>query len=167
MIRVILFFLSAALVWILLFSKFTQRQRIVGAIALFVVSVVAMWLTAQYDKPRSGVITAANVEVCDFSMAYSYRTNYDLVLCLKNTHESATLRRIEFEVTAKRCPENQTEQSDKECTVVQSVSKSRPLTIKSGQTLTIQDSLDFDQVPEEGDPSINWTIDILTTRAVN
>ena len=161
MIRVILLFLAVALVWILFFSSFTKVQRIVGAIALFLVSVLAMWVTSEYDKPRGGIITTADVSVCDFGVRHSYRTNYDVNLCLKNQHESATLRRIQFEVVAQRCD------AEQNCVDLQRKTKSRPITIAPGESLSIQDSLDFKQLPDVADDSITWSINLLANKAAN
>ncbi len=182
MLRVLLLLLTVVLVWILLFSKFEKRTRILVSIALFVSTIFILWFDSYLSAPRSDKIALSDIEVCDLNVNYSYRTSYDIELCLKNNHPSAVLRRVTFAISAQVCA------SETECTSVQTQSKSRPLEIPPGEQVTLVDNMMFDQVAAltnarvvqgvakaRGFPStddvvnadqIVWSIELLTLRAI-
>lgn len=171
MLRLILFVLAAVLVWLLFFSNFEKQRRIIAAVVLFVVSIVLMWVVSEQDKPRLGIVQSADLSVCELSMAYSYRTNYDLKLCLKNDHPTAKVRRVEFQVVATTCSEpsdatHESESSTSECTPLQVVSKSRPVNIAAGESVLIQDNLDFDQLERVAADQLKWQVELTRIEAV-
>ncbi len=158
MLRVLLVILAVALIWILFFSDFEKRKRLVFACALFFVSVFAMWFDSYLSNPRSDKIALDSVAVCGLDVAYSYRTNYEVKLCVENQASDATLRRVAFEVSAQVCDETD------ECASLQTVSKSRSVSVQPGANVTLIDSMAFDMVVEYSLPlgsRIDWKVDIV------
>lgn len=156
MLRVVLFILAAALVYILFFADLKKRTRLVTGAALFLSTVVVLWALSQQGKPRENLIDVSQIEVCDVDVQYSYRTNYAVKLCLKNNHESATVRRVSFTLNALDCSAGETS-----CRELASTTKSRPLQIMAGQEVLIEDSMSFDAL---GEPA-NSTEQQITWRA--
>mgnify|MGYP005988837757 FL=1 len=140
MLRLLLILLAAVLVWILYFSTFERRNKIIMSVSLFVLTISTLWFDSYLSKPKSNKIDISQVAVCGLNVQYSYRTNYNIELCLKNNHPSATLRRVAFELTAQVCS------SDGECTSLQTKSKSRPVEVAAGKEITLADSMSFEQV---------------------
>ena len=160
MLRLILFVLVLVLVWILFFSDWSKQRRIGTAIATFLISVMVMWFASETGKPSTNLVQPSQVTVCEFSVAYSYRTNYDLSLCLNNGHPSALITRVEFSVVAEQCVEG-------ECEVLQSVTKSRPVSLASGESLTLTDSMRFENLSNAQGTTLDWRVEILSLQAVN
>ena len=158
MLRVLLLILAVVIIWILFFSGFEKRTRIIASVSLFVVSVFALWFDSYLSNPRSDKIAAQSITVCDLDVRYSYRTNYEVRLCVQNDDPAVTLRRVEFEITAQVCD------SDEQCTRLQSVSKSRPVVIAPGASAVLEDSIRFDAVAQFADSEsaqIEWQAAIL------
>jgi len=140
MLRLLLILLAAVLVWILFFSSFERRTKIITSVSLFILTISTLWFDSYLSKPKSNKIDIAEVVVCGLDVQYSYRTNYNIELCLKNNHPSVTLRRVAFEITAQVCS------SDSECTSLQTNSKSRSVEVPAGSEVTLADSMSFEQV---------------------
>ena len=140
MLRLLLILLAAVLVWILFFSTFERRTQIITSVSLFVLTITTLWLDSYLSKPKSDNIDITEVAVCGLDVQYSYRTNYNIELCLKNNSASAVLRRVAFEISAQVCS------SDNKCTSLQTKSKSRSLELRPGRQTTLADNMSFEQV---------------------
>ncbi len=115
-----------------------------------------------YDgKPRSGLINVADVQVCELSAQYSYRSDYEISLCLQNT-ASTTVKRVQFDITVSQCV------TGDECTELETVTRDIPVSIDPGKRAQLIQTLRFDKLaalnalPEQ----LSWSGKVVQVKAV-
>lgn len=132
-------------------------------------TVIAMGLSIvliayeTYDgKPRSGLIEASDIKVCAVDVKPSYRSDYALKLCVQNTQGKATVKRIEFELTASQCVNSD------ECQDLETVTRDLPVVIGPEQRIELQQTLRFDVLSKQdiAAEAIKWSARITEVQAV-
>lgn len=157
MIRVIIILLFLFIIWVLYASGFDKPRKIRISIIAVVFCLIAFWFDG-YDKRQiSNLVSLENVKVCGLSAEYSYRTNFDFKLCVRNTAEKGTLSRIDFAVIAQDC-------RDDECTEIQRVERSTPIDVAPQQESSLEQNISFDKVDPDS-KAVQWSALILKTKA--
>ncbi|MEO0369444.1 MAG: hypothetical protein AAF197_11790 [Pseudomonadota bacterium] len=152
MARLLILFVAILLVAILFFSRLEKTPKYLLASAVVFLTVVGLWWETAATNPRNGIIEATQLRSCGLGVSHSYRTNFDIELCVDNTHESASVRRFDFTLAAYQCGEGG------DCSLIQQVTKSRPITIAPQSQVQIIDNMEFGQV--EPDATTDWRVSI-------
>lgn len=159
MVRLIIAAIGVFLIWVLFLSKFTKQTKLMIALAAIVLSVVAIWFESSLGTPRDDLIAANQVVDCGVSAELSYRTTYDLDLCIENQSATAGVTRLAFEVIAVSC------QSQSECQEQQRVAREVAMDIAPQSRTQVQQSLNFDQIdPAASD--LQWRLESKQVLAV-
>jgi hypothetical protein len=162
MIRVIILLVFLFLLWVLYASGFEKARKIQVSIVSFVLCALVFWYDG-YDKRQiKNYVDIIDIEECGLTAAHSYRTNFDLSICVKNNAKEGTINRIKFAVLVSRC--DSPDCTEQQHTELQRVERSRLATISPGSKITLDENLSFDQVsPPYG--NLRWSIEVLETKA--
>lgn len=157
MIRVIILLIFVFLVWVLYASGFDKKKKIRISIIAVVLCAIAFWFDGYDKRELRNFVEVGQVASCGVSGGYSYRTNFDLTICVQNNAEKGTLSRLNIAVIASTCDAQQ-------CTELQRVERSLLVDIAPNTRRVIEQNLSFDNLkPEQAD--IQWSIEVLETKA--
>lgn len=159
MIRVLIVILLLFVVWVLFLSDFNKQKKIIIAVLAAVVFVIAIWLDGYGEKPAEGIVSKQDLRSCGLKLEHSYRSNYDVDLCLRNTAERGTVKRLRFAIIASDCAEQDS------CKELQRVEREVLFVVAPSKSATLKDNLSFSQV----DPArerISWSVEVLNIKAV-
>jgi len=157
MIRLIIAFFGLVLIWLLWRKDLNKQQKIAAIVALILLFIGGTWWEIGRDKPRDDSVALDSVTVCDVTASPSYRTNYQVDLCVQNDSDHPLVR-LGFTVSAEACEEN-------DCTQIQQVSREIPVTIPANSRKTIRENIRFEEI-NEGDKNVSFkaTIDSLLAK---
>lgn len=159
MIRLIIIALGLFIIWVLFLSNFEKRRKIIMAIAAVIVLIAGLVFDGWGKKPRSNVVNIDQVAVCGVTAKHSYRSNFDLEICLQNNASEGTVKRIALVVSAADCPANGL------CTELQNVTRDFPIELASGNKIMVAQNLSFDQVKPDSQ-SVQWSVSPVSVKAV-
>jgi hypothetical protein len=160
MIRLVVLALFLILFWLLVASGFERRRKIVLGLLLVGLAVGA-FLIEGYDKRElTNLIDEAQVQSCGITAKHTYRTNFDLELCVQNLAETGSISRLEMAITAQKCTQN----ADQPCLQIDRVIRDIPVKIAAKSQVLILQNLSFRQV-NPNDADVQWTLEILSTKA--
>ena len=142
MVRLLIPLVAIVLIWLLFFSSFSKRIRIIATAALIVITVFGLWLDTNGRAINTSRIQASEVESCGVSGAFSYRTNFNLDLCLQNNSAHATVKRLELNIEALDCESGTCEVADSRTEVIN-------ITIASGQRVQHVENVSFPLLSKE------------------
>lgn len=158
MIRLIVLLVFLFLLWVLFASGFERRRKIVVS----VIAVLACLATLVFDgytkRESNSLIANSDIHTCGISAQHTYRTNFDVTICLVNKHPSATLSRLEMQVIASSCEASN-------CTEVQRVTRDIPMQLGASARQNLIQNLSFDAVNSDAQ-NINWSVEIITTKGL-
>lgn len=158
MIRVIIVLVFLFLVWVLYVSGFEKPRKIRISIIALILCGIGFWFDG-YDKRQvSNFVSIDDVVSCGVNAEHSYRTNFDLAICVQNNAEKGTISRLNMAVIASQC-DAQT------CTQLQRVERSMLVNIPPKSFSTVDQNLSFDDV----NPlltNVQWSFEILETKAL-
>ncbi len=157
MIRVIILLVFLFLVWVLYGSGFDKPRKIRICIIALVLCGLGFWFDG-YDKRQiRNLVNISDVENCGVVAQHSYRTNFDISICLKNNAEKGTITRLNFAVIASQC-------ESQACTELQRVERNILVNVPSGSQVTLDQNLNFDKLsPTQS--GLQWSIEVLETKA--
>jgi len=159
MIRVLIALLALFLVWVLFLSGFSKQKKIIISVVTVIVCAAALWLDGYGEKPKEGIVSSANIVSCGLEVVHSYRTNFDIDLCLSNTAERGKVQRLHFAIVASSCDERG------ECSELQRVERDVLFVIESGQSATLKDNLSFNKIDPKN-ANVAWSTEILQVKAI-
>jgi len=159
MIRLIIIAIGLFILWVLFLSSFEKRRKIIIAIAAVVVLIAGLILDGWGEKPRSNIVNIDQIEVCGVTAKHSYRSSFDLDICLQNNANQGTVKRIALVVSAADCPANGL------CTELQNVTRDFPIELDSGSKITVEQNLSFDQVKRDSQ-TVQWSVEPVSVKAV-
>ena len=158
MIRVIIVLVFLFLVWVLYVSGFEKPRKIRISIIALILCGIGFWFDG-YDKRQvSNFVSIDDVASCGVNAAHSYRTNFDLAICVQNNAEKGTINRLNMAVIASQC-DAQT------CTQLQRVERSMLVNIPPKSLSTVDQNLSFDDVSPLL-TNVQWSFEILETKAL-
>ena len=159
MIRLIIIAIGLFLIWVLFVANLSRQRKIAIAAIAVALSVAAIWLESSLGTPRENLLATSDIEDCGTSATHSYRSDFDISLCLQNNSKIARVTRLGFEVLALQCNAAQ------ECQEVQRVAREVPVDLAANSRSTLKQSLSFDQVSTQA-KDIQWRVEVTTVHAV-
>jgi len=157
-IRLIVLIVFLFLIWVLFASGFERRRKIYVSVASVVLCVAILLIDGYSKRESTALIANTDIKVCDVSAKHTYRSNFDVYICLKNTHQTVTLSRLNMEVIASECVAN-------ECQELQRVPRDIPIQLQALSEIEISQNLSFDKVSSTN-PNLQWSLKIITTKGV-
>jgi len=158
MIRVIILLVFLFLVWVLYGSGFDKPRKIRICIIALVLCALGFWLDGYDKREIRNLVNISDVENCGIVAQHSYRTNFDISICLKNNAEKGTLTRLKFAVVASQC-------EALPCIQLQRVERSILVNVPSGSQVTLDQNLNFDTL-SPSQPGLEWSLEVLDTKAL-
>ena len=110
-------------------------------------------------KPKRNLVSASQVVSCGVQAQHSYRSNYDIQICLENTASKGRIKRIDMTINAQQCENNQN------CAEIESVTRSLSVDIAPQTSSTLKENLSFKSV-EKDIPGLQWSIDVSAVKAI-
>lgn len=160
MIRLVILVLFLILLWLLIASGFERRKKMVLGLLLLIVAIVG-FIVEGYDKRElSDLVDESQVQSCGITAEHSYRTNYDLRLCVQNFAERGVISRLKMAVVAKVCPPV----SGQQCLELDRVIRDIPVKISPKSQALILQNLSFKNV-DPSNKELQWSFEILSTKA--
>ena len=159
MIRLFIALIGLFLIWVLFFSRFSKEKKIVIAALAVVISIFAVWYESTAKEPKHNTLPISSIVGCGVTGKHSYRTNYDVNVCITNTAESGVVKRVEFSIVAKDCslPEK--------CYEVERVRRHLAVNLLPQSNQTVQQSLAFNKLAPSLE-NIIWSFEIHSIEAV-
>lgn len=158
MIRLLVIAVAAFLLWVVFFSSFSKKHKIWIVIAGMLFSVCAMWLESSWQEPKRDLIQKTDIEVCGTAAKHSYRSSFDISICLDNQSDKGHVKRLGFDVVASTCNEQQ------ECVEIQRVSRNIQVDLTALTKTTVIQNLDFKRVSPSALTTV-WNTEITAVRA--
>ena len=145
------------MLWVLFFSPFSKQQKIVIGVCSACILGIGLWYESHGKTPKSGLIGLSEIVSCGASGEFSYRSNYNVDICLQNKSAVAEVQRIGLRVVVQRC-------ENSNCTEVDAVAKEISLPIGPLQEVQTIQNLSFDKLDPDT-PNLSWIVDITSVRA--
>lgn len=159
MIRLIIAVIGVFVIWALFFSGFDRQRKIIITLSAVVLVMLGLILDSWGKSPRSNIIQVDEVSVCGVTARSTYRTNFNLEVCLKNNADRGTVKRIALVVSVSDCSQGGL------CKELQNVTRDFPIDIASGDKLVVEQNLAFDKVSADNS-SLQWTVEPVSVKAV-
>lgn len=157
MIRVVVLLIGVFLIWVLFFSWMSKKKKIYLTVTCVALCVAALILDSYRDSPRNGIVQVSQIELCGVQAKHSYRTNFDVDICMKNIADLGTVKRIQYEIIAQSCD------AAGQCEEIQRVKRDRQAEISNSQQVTISDNVSMTKV--NPDSANHWKVDVLSLQA--
>ena len=158
MIRLLIAIVGLFIIWVLFFSTFSKQRKIVLVGVSLALSIFGLWYESGANKPRSKVVKIEQVVSCGVSAKHSYRSNFDIELCIENTANTGNIKRVELAITAQQCD------AQNNCTQLQEVVRSLAIDLPASSKTTLTQNLNFDKVSAHQD-NVVWSFTILSVKA--
>ena len=159
MIRTIITLIGLFLIWVLFFSDFKKEQKILIASAALILSLLGLWLENNSPKPKLDIVKTTEIRSCGILVSHSYRSNFDIDLCIKNTAPDGHVKRLNFSIIASLC---ETPQS---CNEHQRVQRDLSVELPANESRQIKQNLSFSDTPIDLQ-GVQWSIDIHSVQAI-
>ena len=153
MVRLLIPLVAIILIWLLFFSSFSKRIRIAASSALIALTLFGLWLDTGGRGISTSRVDVDQVVSCGVTGSYSYRTNYNLELCLQNNSSAASVRRLLLKFDAIDCKNGN-------CEVLDSVEDTVNLTIEPDSQIKRTENIAFDNVPEQSS-DLQFAVSVL------
>lgn len=158
MIRIILALIAVFIIWVLFFSKFTKERKIVIVALVVVVSFLGVWYESSVGKPRLNIVEPSQIINCGVSAEHSYRTNFDINLCVQNTSEFAKVKRLELSIIAQQCT------TLSECIELQRVVRDLSVELTPNSSIMLKQNLSFNNVAPDLE-GVKWSFIVNAVKA--
>ena len=149
MIRVIITLIAAFIVWLLFFSKFSKERKITLIVLALVLSFLGFWFENSVGKPRTNIVKPNQIINCGVTAKHSYRTNFDINLCVQNAAEFGRVRRLELSIIGEQCAESG------ECVELQRVARDLSVDVLPQSSISLIQNLSFNDV-DPGSKGVRW-----------
>ena len=159
MIRVVIVVLVLVLIWVLFLSNFPKRTRIILASLVVMLALLGAWFDGLGQNPKTGLVEPSQLSVCGLEVAYTYRTNFDVTLCLNNTATHADVTRVRYTIIAEQCVR------PSECQQLAQVTRDTLFTIPAGSQSSKTQNLDFKPIDAKV-PNLNWRATVDSVKAI-
>ena len=158
MIRLIIIVIAIFLIWVFFFSGFEKRRNILVSVVAVLICAAGMGWESYSKKPRSNLVNATQLVSCGVQAEHSYRSNYDLQICLNNTASEGRIKRIDMTISAQQCDAGN-------CAVIEQVARSLSVDIAPQASSTLRENLSFKQVDKDT-AGLQWSIEVLAVKAI-
>ena len=158
MIRLIIAVIGLFIIWVLFFSILPKERKILLVALSLILSVFGIWYESDAGKPQAGFVKAAQIVSCGVSAEHSYRSNFDISLCLENTAEQGHVKRIELAIIAAPC------NGLNQCSELQRVVRGLQVDLLPASSTTLSQNLSFDKIGNE-QANVKWAFEVLSVKA--
>ena len=165
MIRVIIFIVFIFIVWVLYASGFEKGRKIRISLIALVLCGFGFWFDGYDRREITNLVGLSDVENCGVVAEYSYRTNFDLTICVKNKAAKGILSRLTFAAVVSQCDNGV-------CSELQRVVRSLPVKIAPASQVNLEQNLSFDKLSPEHralnanyESNLELSIEVLDTKA--
>lgn len=152
MIRLLLPLAAILIVVIALFTPFSKRVKIALCVGLSIALVIVLWLGSNGHGLNTSRVTPADIQVCGISGEYSYRTNYNLSMCLKNTG-NGHVQRLQARFLVETC-------ANGSCQTIDQVEETLNLSIVANSEIQHIENISFTQLKPEQE-NVRFSAEIL------
>lgn len=158
MIRLLFIAVALLLLWVVFMSGFSKKHKIWVVVAAMIFSVFAMWLESNWQQPKKDLVQASDVVDCGTTAGHSYRSSFDLIICLRNQADIGHVKRVNFDVIAKRCAQPEA------CIEIERVARELSVDLPAQSDLNVKQNLSFNLVdPAASD--VVWSVEVKSVRA--
>lgn len=159
MIRLFIIVIGLFLIWVLFFSSFTKQRKTAITLLALGMSVIGVWLESSAGLPRAGVIEVGDISSCGVLAKHSYRSNFDLQICVRNNASDGEVKLLGLSIIAQNCtaPDN--------CLMLETVQRDASVSIGPNSEITLKQNLSFDAV-EPAATNVVWSVEINSVKAV-
>lgn len=140
MIRLIIAFFGLVLIWLLWRKDLNKQQKIAAILALLAMFIAGTWWEIGRDKPSDKLVELTSVTVCDVKVTPSYRTNYQVDLCVQNSSDRPLVR-IGYTLMAQLCAAN-------DCQQIEQISREIPVSVGANSRNTIRENVRFEELAQ-------------------
>ena len=157
MIRVIILIVFLFLIWVLYASGFEKPRKIRISVIALGLCALGFWFDGYDKREIPNLVELSDIESCGVTAQFSYRTNFDLTICVKNNASKGTISRLKFAAVATQC-ETQT------CTELQRVERSILVDIAPESEVLLEQNMNFDKLNSD-QTDLQWSIDVSEAKA--
>ena len=158
MIRLVIVVVMLYLIWLLFIAGFTRKKKIVIACITLFAGGILMWFEGADVRLKDGLVKVNQVHNCGVQSVHTYRTNFDVSICLENKASVGKIQRITIEVLAEQC------QNDTQCAPLETVQRDVLFVLGPSSTQTLEQNLDFKLV-DPALPGLRWSAEVLRAQA--
>jgi len=122
------------------------------------ISVASIWYENSFHKPKDNIVQLNQVVNCGVSATHTYRSNFDINLCLQNQSKIGRIKRIGLVIIAEQCS-----QAD-ECVELQRVTRDLSINVLPNSLKELTENLSFNQVDKDQE-NIQWRFETQFVKA--
>lgn len=159
MIRLIIIAIGLFIIWVLFVSGFDKRRKIIIAIVAVLLLIAGLVLDGWGENPRSNIVNINELSVCGVTAQHSYRSDFNLEICLQNNSNIGSVKRVALVVSAADCSAGEL------CKELQNVTRDFPIDLASASKLIVEQNLAFDKVSPDN-KFVKWTVQPVSVKAV-
>ena len=160
MIRLIVAIVGAFVIWVLFFSHFSKNQKISIVFFAVMICVSSIWYENASDKPKHNIVLVNDVVNCGVSAIHTYRSNFNISLCVQNQSQQGHIKRIGLDIIAEQCA-----QLD-ECIELQRVTRDLSVNVLPSSSRELVENLSFSKV-DPGQKNVQWRFETQFVKATN
>lgn len=161
MIRLIIALLGLFLIWVLFFSKQSKERKIAITAITVLLSVSGLWYESSSGKPSNKLVSPNQINICGVRAEHSYRSNFDVFLCLENTADTGHVKRASFSIIASQCNDSTTTNN---CTEIQRVKRDIAVEIAPKSSQQVKQNQSFAKVAPDAE-NVHWSIEVNSVKA--
>jgi len=160
MITLVIVVVVLYLIWLLFIVDVTRQKKLAIAGFTLFVACVLLWIEGRDERLENDLIKVDQVHICGVQSSHTYRTNFDVSVCLENRSQVGVIQRIAIEVLAEDC------QNEVTCDSLGKVQYDVLFELPPGETQTLKQNLDFKLVDPDLE-GLRWSAAILRVQATN
>jgi len=158
MIRVIIALIGIFIIWVLFFSKFSKQSKIALVAGAIILSMTGFWFESSAGKSRSGIVQVDQIVSCGISAQHSYRTNFDISLCIRNNAETGNVTRLGLYIIAEQCV------SSESCVELQGVERDIAVDVPAQSSVKLLQNLSFTKLDANSN-QVRWSFKVRSVQA--
>lgn len=159
MIRLIIVVVVIFFIWLLYILSLERKKKVVIAVIALILCGIAIWFESYDQTARDGVVALDSLEVCGVEGKHTYRSNFDVSICLENKDSEGTVKIVTMAVLAEQCSG-----ANAECVLLKKAQRDFSLVLVPTERSVLTRNMDFKGV----DPSlenVRWSATVLRVQA--
>jgi len=159
MIRLLIAVIGLFLIWVLFLSSFTKQRKILITVIALLMTVIGVWLESNTGVPRANIVSTDDISSCGVIAKHSYRSNFDLDICIRNNASDGQVKRLTLLIVAEKCS------SSDNCLILEQVQRDASVNIAPNSDARLSQNLSFDKV-DPAAAEVIWSVEIVSVKAV-
>jgi len=159
MIRILIVIVVLFLIWLMFVADFERRKKIVIAVFALAAGGIAVWFEGYGERPKVGIVGLDQVHICGVSSVHSYRSNFNVSVCLQNKAKKGTIQRLTVDVSVEQC-----KQAD-QCVLLNTVRRDVAFVLAPDSQQTLEQNLNFRGV-DSAMVGLKWSAQLVSVQAV-